>query len=263
MKPSLATETTSPEQFFTPKWCMQQKIDGKRVTVTFNKDKTYQAESRSGGEVHLPDEILKVFNAISNASIQRTIFLDCELLDDILYVFDIVHLDTSEDLWKPLSERLKMLPKNMASLTDYIKIVPTYFYPEMKDKFEEYKNNNAEGVVFKNLESSYWPGRNMNWKKYKFIKHVDCIVTEVDEYIITLAMVNDRGELINVGSCPLHMCVDKDTVREGNIVEVEVLYATPNRRLYQAHASKKKEWLEQSSCNINQLDNIITNKKVF
>ncbi|HEX5429535.1 MAG TPA: non-homologous end-joining DNA ligase [Patescibacteria group bacterium] len=191
IKPELATLTDKP--FDRKGWIFEIKWDGFRTLADIKKDK-----------VNLYSRNLLPFNekfpevAASLKKIKKNMLLDGEvvvldkqgkshfqLLQNYLqnnhngqlvyYVFDILFLDGRDLRSLPLSERKKLLQKNLPrmrniKISDHIEETGIKF-------FQAAKKRGLEGIVAKDLKSPYRSGRRTDdWLKIKISQEQEAVI---------------------------------------------------------------------------------------
>lgn len=85
----------------------------------------------------------------------------------VYYVFDLLYLNGYDTRELPLSER-KTLLEEVISKSDSDKIIYSHHWDENGvSVFQSACQNKLEGIVSKNIESTYSSGRSKNWQKIK------------------------------------------------------------------------------------------------
>jgi DNA ligase-1 len=102
-----------------------------------------------------------------------------------IHLFDITYLDGEPLFDKPLKERRELLEKSVKKIPDKFLIAKQLVTKDLKDAekfYGEALNNNQEGLIVKNLESKYQPGRRVGfWLKVKpTMEHLDLVVIGAD-----------------------------------------------------------------------------------
>ena len=214
-----------------PDWCAQEKYDGRRRMLLKDMDNIVGA-NRKGLTVDISDKI-KCDMLILDDS-----FLFCELdgeilSDDCVMLFDLLCLNLT------YKERYEEL---VGMFTDYkfdaLRLVETaWTEQEKRAMLKRLIDDNAEGIVFKNIHSLYKPGRpnsGGDQLKFKFCATASCIVvkTNTTKRSISLAVYDDKDlEDVQVGNCTVYP--NQDIPTAGSIVEVKYLYYFPGGSLFQ------------------------------
>jgi bifunctional non-homologous end joining protein LigD len=199
-KPMLA-KTGTIEDLERTDYIFEPKLDGIRVLCHINK--TISLYTRTGRNITkqfpeitatrcvntktscvLDGEII-VYNAkgIPDFNLiqgryqlesEHDILQQAENLPATLVVFDILEKNHQSVCDKPLLERKKIL-STIFHKAKTIELIP-YTY-EGKKLWKLMKKMGAEGVMAKEAESIYYPGRRVDtWRKIKFVETVDCII---------------------------------------------------------------------------------------
>jgi len=211
-------------------WIGQVKWDGTRILVYSNENqveiynRNLNERSKQYPELLIPEEYSKTKNFIIDGEVIalkngvpsfyevmkrdkiRNIEKNKEVLENIpiaYMVFDILSID---DKWITnllLSERQKIL-REMIIPNSYINVVENF--SDTKALYEACVENELEGAVFKDLNSTYTiNGKDSRWLKKK--KNQDIIaviggVTKKNSLVksLHLGLFNDQNQLIYIGS---------------------------------------------------------------
>ena len=237
---------------------MEQKLDGHRVMLVSNVDDTKYL-TRSGSE-YTKGVPRGLFHG--NHGIPAGFIVDGELVGDVLWAFDILHIDGN--LQKlPLRERRRVLERLPTSPA--LQIVPQARTAQEKEALLlKAAADSYEGVVLKKRDSRYSCGhRTTDWQKVKFVVTADVVVMETQvngKEAASFGVYNQKGKLIEVGRCSL---IGKPAVKPGDVVEVRYLYANDRRapRLFQPTLLKVRTDKKAEECLDDQLK--FTNKSVM
>ncbi len=118
-------------------------------------------------------------------------------------VFDILEYNGKSVLDKPLLERKKLLEKIIGK-SDRIVTIP--YAHDGKKMWKEILKRDAEGVMAKQSEGHYYPGKRKDvWIKIKQFETIDCIVigyTQERRLISSLALgvYDKKGNLVFIGN---------------------------------------------------------------
>ncbi len=253
---------------FTGEWVVQEKYDGMRIQLhkidnevkiySYNgKDITDKCpkqvkilKEKKFGECILDAELM-LFDKdtpLHRAQVVAHVFKDKETEGELkIHVFDIMRHNDRDLSGEPLKERIQILFQNYSIHSDEILAFPSKKDTRIADSLKDVetyskeimKIPSAEGVVIKDIESTYIKGarKNPKWIKWKKFVDLDLIVLDkkstksnMNTYTlgagpITLQearkleseKINDRYYL-NVGKA-LNTKVD---VKVGSIVRVKV-----------------------------------------
>ena len=226
---------------FTGKWVVQEKYDGMRIQIhksagnvkifSFNKkditDKCPE-QVKMMREKKFPDCILDaelmLFDGdtpLHRAEVVAKIFKN-KKSDTILraHVFDIMQHDDKDLTDSPLEERIKILFQNFSQHSDIELAFPSKKDTRIADSIkdvEEYSKEifkipTAEGVVLKDLTSTYFLANRKNPKWVKWKKFVD-----ID--VIVLGMKKTKSDLFSysVGVGPVEEGVEVNGVKYLNV----------------------------------------------
>jgi len=127
---------------------------------------------------------------------------------------------------------------------------------EKHNLYNELKERNAEGMVFKLKHSLYSPGRpnsGGDQLKFKFTATCSVIVGKKHEEKRSVMMwMFDKGNRIFVGNVTIYP--NQEIPKEGSVIEVRYLYAYPNGgSLFQPVYLNPRNDVEQMECTMSQL----------
>jgi bifunctional non-homologous end joining protein LigD len=157
-------------------WCVQQKFDGRRLMLR-KKGSEVTGMNRRGLFVSVPE-------TIAQAALETPFdyLIDGEAVGDVLHVFDLLELDSSDLRARPYLHRVAGLIR-WINFGDTLRFVRTPISNVDKKKlFDKLVTDKAEGAVFKNLEFPFVAGRPASGGghlKYKFVETASFIVGTV------------------------------------------------------------------------------------
>ena len=195
---------------FTGEWVVQEKYDGMRIQIhkiddkikvfSFNgkditdkcKDQVEILKHKQFGECILDAELMlsKGDKPLHRAQVVAYVFKNKEVENGVLkaHVFDILRHNDRNLAESPLRERIQILFQNYSIHSDEKLQFPTKKDTRIADDLkdvEKYakeimKIPTAEGVVIKDIESTYLRGtkKNPKWIKWKKFVDLDLIVLE-------------------------------------------------------------------------------------
>jgi bifunctional non-homologous end joining protein LigD len=148
----------------------------------------------------------------------------------MLHVFDILELEQSDIRKIPYRDRLVKLLNLLASAQQTgIQWVATISGHEAKTRFfDQLREDNAEGVVFKRIGAPYSPGRPNSGGdqfKYKFVETASVIVNAINTKRSVAIAVWENAKLVPCGNVTIP--ADQPIPQIGDIAEVRYLYAMP------------------------------------
>lgn len=230
-------------------WLAQSKYDGVRFMLHKNEEKV-TSYNRRGLYANIPVTIW------SDVQKCKNFLLDGELIGENYYVFDILQYEDKDLTDLPLLGRLSFL-ESFKSISENIKIAKSYLNKEEKNKFfEESKNKNEEGIVFKKKDAKYYVGRPAsggNYLKHKFYATCSCFVTEINEGKRSVSVGLLHGKKL-VGAGKVTIPVNHEVPEVGSIVEVRYLYAyKQSGNLYQPTYLGLREDILDTDCQTTQL----------
>lgn len=258
MRASLSTAIKVPNQYLnSDRWVMQQKMDGWRVLVKTGEQT--KCLNRDGDPLNeIPLSKLGIFAKMSTEWL-----FDCEYIDGEFYVFDVLEIPTGDIKNFPLRKRLELLDNLSEKFAPPIYKVPSFYGEDKLRVFQELKGGNKEGVIFKDLDAPYEEGRNKSTLKFKFTKHVDCIIIDRnidDKDNFALGMFNG-SEITEVGHCSA-LTGDGPKINIGDVVQVNILYATESGRLYQPVKPRIRIDKSPQDCTLDQLKDLLPDRTV-
>ena len=131
-----------------------------------------------------------------------------------------------------------------------------------KRLWQQIKDTDGEGVVFKRIDSPVTSGRpnsGGDWRKFKFTETASCCVMELnnDKRSVRIGLLNEEisdatpDHLVMAGNVTIPPNHTVPSI--GDIVEVEYLYAYPGGSLYQPVYRGQRNDLELNDCTFSQL----------
>ncbi|KAB7673053.1 RNA ligase family protein [Bacillus sp. B1-b2] len=149
-------------------------------------------------------------------------------------IFDILYLNNSWLVDLPLRERQHLL-KKVISPTEHIQLVENFIDKEAL--FQVCMQNDLEGVIFKDLDSTYKiSGKDGKWKKKKKEMDLMAVVGGVsyrDNIVnsLHLGLYDDKGELVYIGSAGSGKLTAKDWRDITKVITSIVISQAPFNRL--------------------------------
>ncbi|MEI6536590.1 MAG: WGR domain-containing protein [Verrucomicrobiaceae bacterium] len=230
--------------------CLQEKHDGRRLMVRKQGD-TITGINRRGLVIAIPDAIRKAVEQIP-----FDVLIDGEAVGDTLHAFDLLEVKGNDlrqrRYWDRFSGLIAVIPHGLPAL----RWVSTTLDPNDKlEIYEDLRLENREGIVFKDIDAPYSPGRPNSGGpqlKYKFVESASFIVTGINEKrSVTLGLYNG-AELASAGNVtipPNHAVPTK-----GDVVEVRYLYAfRESGSIYQPVYLGLRHDIPANECVVEQL----------
>ena len=230
--------------------CLQPKHDGRRLMVRKQGD-TVTGINRRGLVVAIPGPIREAVEHIP-----FDVLIDGEAVGDTLHAFDLLEVKGNDLRNRRYIDRhaglLMTLPSNLPAL----RWVVTATDPNDKlETFEELKESGGEGVVFKDMDAPYSPGRPNSdgpQLKFKFVESASFIVTGHNaKRSVTLGLF-DGDEFVGAGNVTIPPNHTIPAV--GDVCDVRYLYAyRESGSIYQPVYQGKRDDIPASECVVEQL----------
>jgi bifunctional non-homologous end joining protein LigD len=230
--------------------CMQEKFDGRRLLVRKRGDEIIGI-NRRGLVVAIPE---KIRHAVEELPVD--VLIDGEAIGDTLHAFDLLE-SKGRDL-RPLRylQRFDKLLWLLDREHKHLRPATTLVGPADKQAmFDTFKQTGSEGVVFKDTDAAYTPGRPNSrgtQLKFKFVESGSFIVTTRNaKRSVTLGLF-DGNELVGAGNVTIPP--NHAVPAEGEVVEVRFLYAfRESGCIYQPVYLGKRCDIPASECTTGQL----------
>jgi bifunctional non-homologous end joining protein LigD len=197
--------------------CLQEKHDGRRLMVRKQGD-TITGINRRGLVVAIPDAIREAVEHIP-----FDVLIDGEAVGDTLYAFDLLEVKGNDFRHRRYIDRfsglIMVIPTNLPAL----RWVSTSIDPNDKvEIYEELRATNREGVVFKEVDAPYSPGRPNSGGtqlKYKFVVSASFIVTGHNAKRSVSLGLFDGNELVSAGNVTIPS--NHEVPAKGEVVECQ------------------------------------------
>lgn len=217
-------------------WVAEQKLDGERLLITVDNG-IVSATNRNGEPKTVDRIIAEPFKVLTG----KWCF-DGELLGGKFYVFDMpyaVDLVGPNDPWDQRRTGLETVFQVSWENEDRLQLVAVHRTAEEKQAiFDWCMSQGAEGIMFKDVNGRYTPGkRGPGFQKAKFTDTADCVIMEISpdgKSSCVVGLFREGDDLpTEVGSVKM---TEKNlaAVSLGDVIEVKYLYFTKDERLYQA-----------------------------
>ena len=234
-------------------WWMQEKHDGQRVMIVCDESCIY-GHNKRGQPRPLPQTVERAAERLGVPCI-----LDGELVGDLFHAFDLLACAGEDLRAMPYSERLRRLHNRCLPLQRVgISVTPTAKTGnEKRECFDQAKEENREGVVFKCASAAYAPGRPASegpQRKFKFVASASCIVTgRGSKRSVGLGLwpLETPANLVPVGNVTIPP--NQAVPEPGAVVEVRYLYAYRGGSLYQPVYLGERDDVEPAECSLGQL----------
>ena len=233
-----------------PRWAMQEKKDGRRLLLR-KEDSVITGINKLGLTVGVPETIVRTAQDLSGDFV-----LDGESIGDYLHAFDLLFLNGRDLRGESYNRRYTALLNLLAGgLPKHIKVVSCWVDPMDKASWlRDFKEEKAEGVVFKLMTAPYTAGRPNSGGpqlKHKFVATLSAVVAKVNaQRSVGLRLLNHEGwQAIGNVSIPANHKVPK----VGAVVEVRYLYGYRDGSLYQPVYLGERSDVRQEECVVSQL----------
>lgn len=237
------------------RWCVQEKHDGKRMTL-HSDGFTVTARNKRGLPCGVPQTVIAAMLGLTDSCV-----IDGECVGEILYAFDLLELGGMDMRKRSYSARYSALYELLVDDGDYhpLHLQPVETEDGMTgDKAEFYnalRERNAEGIVFKDLHAAWRSDRPNSGGpalKFKFVETASCIVAKQNaKNSVGLVLLDQNGRHVPVGNVtipPNHMLPPPFAV-----CEVRYLYAYPGGSLFQPVYLGPRDDVATEECLLSQL----------
>jgi bifunctional non-homologous end joining protein LigD len=231
--------------------CAQEKYDGRRVLVR-KAEAEIHGINRKGLLIGLPEPVFQAVRSIAGDFI-----LDGECVGDVLYAFDVLEIGEKDQRLYSYQLRYLALRSLLAkAMEESIVLTETAFTPTQKaDLLKKLRQQNKEGIVFKELDAPYTPGRPNSGGaqlKHKFYATCSAVVSKVnDKRSVELRLLNGQGwNPVGNVTIPVNFQVPEI----GQVVEVRYLHAfKESNALYQPVYLGPRTDIDPQECVLSQL----------
>lgn len=240
---------------------VSQKLDGRRLMIVRGDDAVIGI-SRSGGDADIPKHLEEAFTRVKPGWI-----FDGEILDGVYHVFDVLHMPDAPLISISWKERQSILSTVLNDFDPKVQVVHQVYGFLKEDFIEQLRESRAEGLVAVRMDGIYRYGvRSNNIGKYKFVKDVDCIITEMGRDgsdNLVLSLYDDTNSLREIGRVSALTGDGKHhEFSLGEVVQVEFLYVTQDLRLYQPVKPKLRLDKAPAECTMEQILPFVTSKDI-
>lgn len=264
LNPFVEEVFTAEEALNDEAWMLQEKYDGERQMLAVKNEKDIVLANRKGLEIAIPPSLKEA--AIEQFKSSGAFTVDGERMGNALVVFDVLVWNGADVTAEPANYRISLadfeelsysseLNENSIGLYK-VRTIPGHDIEAKKEFFNELKERNAEGGVFKESKAEYQAGRPSRLGsalKEKFVKTASVIVTAThkSKRSVSMGVVAESGEVVEVGNVTIP--ANKDIPDAGDLVEVRYLYAYEQGSLFQPVYLGKRSDIDREACVIGQL----------
>jgi bifunctional non-homologous end joining protein LigD len=247
-------------------WCAQEKYDGRnrllRITLTLPADRNAGTGLKKVEGINKLGHIVGIPQYLVEAGVKfGPGLLAGEDLGDRLCVFDLLDYHGADLRALPYRARytalihaLALLP---ADVQHVLPLAPTAWTSVQKHNlWRTLKQQRAEGLVFKQVDAPYTPGRpnsGGDQLKMKFYATLSAIVARINaRRSVGLHLVNAGGEQrVEIGNVTIPP--NQSIPQPGSVVEVRYLYAYPDGCLFQPVYLGPRDDVRAKECGLAQL----------
>ena len=233
----------------SPRWCVQEKYDGRRTLVRRTPEGGIVAANRKGQRIALSRAVESALGELPGAFV-----LDGELVGETYHVFDL--LENADGDWRdmPYAARLVALQRlvgGQGGQGGNVLAAPTALGEANKRAlYRHLKQADKEGAVFKDLEAPWTAGRPSSGGsqlKCKFWASCSCVVTGVNAQRSVEVSLSGRP----VGNVTIPPNFNLPSV--GRVVEIRYLYvAGENGSLYQPVYLGERDEIDADDCTLER-----------
>ena len=243
-------ESEVPRLLVNSRYCLQEKHDGRRLMVRKQGDEIYGI-NRRGLIVDIPDLIREAVEQIP-----YDVLIDGEAVGNTLHAFDLLeikgHCMRKRRYIDRFSSLIMSIPINQPGLC----WTSTTVSPNDKiEIYEELRSTNCEGLVFKDMDAPYSPGRPNSGGpqlKFKFVETASFVVTGINTRRSVNLGLYDGEKLISAGNVTIPPNHEIPAV--GDVVEARYLYAfRESGSIYQPVYLGQRDDISTSECVVGQL----------
>ena len=246
------------ELVYDDNYGFEQKIDGERLMIDRRQHEVVSS-NKLGFVNTVPAQITNELLQSDHADI----LLDGESLNGQMHVFDILRLNGVCVKHLPMIERHRLLSEFVA-LKNLPK-VPLYVGTEAKSAFlalaiSGRAENLVEGVVAKQLDAPYSPGRatpsEATQFKFKFVDDASCVVMAVHptKRSVAIGLLDQNGAMCEVGNVGIP--VNSRMPDIDDIIDVQYRHKFEEGDLCEPVFLKHRSDILRNECMIGQVTRI-------
>ncbi len=230
--------------------CLQQKHDGRRLMVRKQGEEIIGI-NRRGLIVAIPDTIREAVEHIP-----FDVLIDGEAVGDTLHAFDLLEVKGNDLRQRRYIDRfsglIMVIPPNLPAL----RWVSTAIDPNDKlETYEEHKESGSEGVVFKDIDAPFSPGRPNSGGpqlKFKFVESASFIVAAINGKRSVALALYDEGIQVPAGNVTIPP--NHPIPQMGTVCDVRYLYAyRESGSIYQPVYLGERSDIPAEDCTVDQL----------
>lgn len=234
------------------RWELEEKKDGIRL-LALREQGAVSGVNKNAYYRPVPVEVERVLRDLPADCV-----LDGELIGTIYHVYDLLKVGREELVERSRRERYDKLNDFLGLLGPRasIRVVPAIWGTREKAQaFTRLREARAEGVVFKRGDKPYLGGKSRVYRRYKFIKDADLVVSRVpgpgEKQSIGLSLYAPEGGTVEAGDCTVP--VNQAVPPRGSVVTVRYLYARKSGKLAQPRLIGVRNDKDPLDCTTAQL----------
>ena len=230
--------------------CLQQKYDGRRLLVRKIRD-DISGINRRGLLVALPEPIRRAV-----AELPFDVLIDGEAIGDTLHVFDLLESNGIDLRQRRYLDRYYGLLVFLDPGHPALRPLSTVLDPVDKlTMFQTFRQCGCEGVVFKDIDAPFSPGRPNSGGtqlKYKFVESASFVVTGHNAKRSVSLGLYDGDNLIPAGNVTIPP--NHPVPAPGDVVDVRYMHAfRASGSIYQPFHIGPRTDIPASECGTDQL----------
>jgi len=260
-RPQLLTpieEEDALELLDDPDFLMQQKHDGRRLTLHCTSTEEVEASNKLGQLVPPGANLILAASVLFPGG--QAFELDGENVGEKFHAFDLLSIGSTDLRPRPYQDRLALLSRLLAPYKGTafdIQPVETWERADLKRAaFEQLKAANAEGVVFKRKKLPFEAGRpnsagpHRKFKWYATASFVN-LGTNAGKRSIKLGLYDAKGAIVDMGSVTISP--NFEMPGDSAVVEVRYLYCIPGGKVFQSNYLGERDDVRFDECLMSQL----------
>lgn len=242
-----------PAMLENPAIGVQEKLDGRRLLV-HRKGDSIIGINRNGLTVAIPTGLRDAIAALSHDCL-----IDGELVGEKFHAFDLLELAGHDMRHQCAAIRIAGLYSLLIGHENARHLAIVYIHTStwLKTKaIEDVRAGNGEGVVFKDMDAPYIPGRPNSggaWLKWKFVESASFVTgkTNPGKRSVEL-MLLDGHSFVPAGNVTIPP--NHEIPAPGTVAEIKYLHAFPESgAVYQPVYLGPREDISASECTRDQL----------
>lgn len=248
--PDKITPEQSGRYLSDPNFCVQEKRNGKHRLMLRNGGTT-ECYNREGEQRNVTTALR---SALMCAELPPVFAIDVEAEKNSIYILDLLILgDNLKLAMEPYRKRIQLADTLFSNRHPLIQVVRSFYGSSKLTAIQQFHNERAEGIVFKDLNASYREGRSAQHHALKFWKTLDAVVIDMKadgKDSVELGLFNTKGQLIRIGGSSM---LGKGQLSLGHVVEVKYLYATDTYHIVQPTILRRRDDKAAKECTLSQL----------